>query len=159
MSSSNVQEQIDGWNDPGLSLEQALHRFYSGMLAPLEQSESMRHCMRLHMREMLDPTGLWQHEIEHSLRPIYHALWGLVCRHLGLAQHDEGIQRLVLAMCGMPIHLMATPDMVQIISPALQQGPSPVARAVAHLVRYALALIHDEARQRGLPSPVSGVDP
>lgn len=154
MSSSNVQEQIDGWNDPGLSLEQALHRFYSGMLAPLEQSESMRHCMRLHMREMLDPTGLWQHEIEHSLRPIYHALWGLVCRHLGLAQHDEGIQRLVLAMCGMPIHLM-----VQIISPALQQGPSPVGRAVAHLVRYALALIHDEARQRGLPSPVSGVDP
>lgn len=138
MSSSNVQEQIDGWNDPGLSLEQALHRFYSGML---------------------DPTGLWQHEIEHSLRPIYHALWGLVCRHLGLAQHDEGIQRLVLAMCGMPIHLMATPDMVQIISPALQQGPSPVGRAVAHLVRYALALIHDEARQRGLPSPVSGVDP
>ena len=89
MSSSNVQEQIDGWNDPGLSLEQALHRFYSGM----------------------------------------------------------------------PIHLMATPDMVQIISPALQQGPSPVGRAVAHLVRYALALIHDEARQRGLPSPVSGVDP
>lgn len=159
MSSSNVQEQIDGWNDPGLSLEQALHRFYSGMLAPLEQSESMRHCMRLHMREMLDPTGLWQHKIEHSLRPIYHALWGLVCRHLGLAQHDEGIQRLVLAMCGMPIHLMATPDMVQIISPALQQGPSPVGRAVAHLVRYALALIHDEARQRGLPSPVSGVDP
>ena len=58
-----------------------------------------------------------------------------------------------------PIHLMATPDMVQIISPALQQGPSPVGRAVAHLVRYALALIHDEARQRGLPSPVSGVDP
>jgi len=156
MSSNNVEEQIAVWNDPALSLEQALQRFYSGMLAPLEQSEAMRHCMRLHMREMLDPTGLWQHEIEHSLRPIYHALWDLVGRHLGLAQVDEDLQRLTLAMCGMQIHLLAVQDMVQTICPALQQGPSPVARAVNHLVRYALALIDSEAHARGLPSPVSG---
>ena len=156
MSSNNVEEQIAVWSDPALSLEQALQRFYSGMLAPLEQSEAMRHCMRLHMREMLDPTGLWQHEIAHSLQPIYHALWALVCRHLGLARVDEDIQRLVLAMCGMPIHLIAMQDMVEIISPALQHGPSPVARAVERLVRYALALIDSEARARGLPSPVSG---
>ena len=38
MSGHNVQAQIDDWNHPGLSLEQALHRFYSGLLAPLEQS-------------------------------------------------------------------------------------------------------------------------
>ncbi|WP_213362123.1 CerR family C-terminal domain-containing protein [Brachymonas denitrificans] len=156
MSGHNVQAQIDDWNHPGLSLEQALHRFYSGLLAPLEQGEAMRHCLRLHMREMLDPTGLWQHEIEHSLRPIYHALWDLVGRHLGLAQVDEDLQRLTLAMCGMPIHLLAVQDMVQTICPALQQGPSPVARAVDKLVRYALALIDSEARARGLPSPVSG---
>lgn len=156
MACTNVEQQIAYWSDPALSMEQSLQRFYWGMLEPLEQGEAVRHCLRLHMREMLEPTGLWQHEIEHSLRPIYHALWALVCRHLGLAQADEGIQRLVLAMCGMPIHLLAMQDMVQMISPALQEGPHPVTRAVDSLVRYALALIDSEARARGLSSPLSG---
>lgn len=146
------------FNTPGCSLAQTLQGFYRQLMAPLEQGERMQHCLRLHMREMLEPTGLWQQEIEQQIVPAYQGMWALLCRHLGLEKPDEGIHRLALALIGMPIYLLMAQDVVQVVSPRILQQPQAVSRAVDTLVRYAEALVQNEAAARGLP-PLSTGEP
>ncbi|MDO4795122.1 MAG: CerR family C-terminal domain-containing protein [Brachymonas sp.] len=146
-----AQDDFDGTlaaiGNPDLPLPDALQAFFSHMLAPFGQDEQMRHCLRLHMREMLEPTGLWQQEIETRFLPMHQAMQELVQRHLGLRAADEGVQRLVLAIVGIPVYLMLVQvDLLQRISPKLLQGP--VAEAVQSCTRYALALIDSEKRLR-----------
>ena len=43
----------------------------------------------------------------------------LVVRHLGLARPDDGIQRLVFAIMGIPVYLIMAQDLVQALSPNL----------------------------------------
>lgn len=147
-SGRDPQQTIAEFNAAGLPLEKALRLFFTQLLAPLEQGETMQHCLRLHMREMLEPTGLWQQEIEQQIRPLYHGLWELLCRHLGLAQADEGVHRLSLALVGLPIYLIAAQDVVQAVCPHVLQQPHAVPRSIDHMVRYAVALVQAEAAAR-----------
>lgn len=160
-----AQDDFDGTiaaiANPDLPLTAALQAFFSHMLAPFGQDEQRQHCLRLHMREMLEPTGLWQQDMETRFLPMHQALRGLVQRHLGLPAADEGVQRLVLAIVGIPVYLMlAQVDLLQRINPNLLQ--SPVAQTVQTCTRYALALIDSEKQLRAagesapLPKSQSG---
>ena len=115
----------------------------------------MQHCMRLHMREMLEPTGLWQQEIDNRLLPMHHAMQQVVLRHLGLSDVDIGIQRLLFALVGVPVYLILAQDMVQKISPDLMKRPLP--ESVDTLTRYAIALIDSERKVRKLPPASAAV--
>lgn len=133
--------------NPDLPLPAALQAFFSHMLAPFGQDTQVQRCLRLHMREMLEPTGLWQQEIETRFLPMHQAMQGLVLRQLGLAAADAGVQRLILAIVGIPVYLMlAQEDLLHRIQPNLLQRP--VAEAVQACTRYALALIDSEKQLR-----------
>lgn len=148
-SGQDVQAHIDAFSDPKLTLQEALERFFTQLLAPLQQGATMQHCMRLHMREMLDPSGLWQQEIERRVVPTQQALARVVGRHVGLGDaFDEDIQRLVLAMTAMPIHFMVAQDVVMAVCPSMLQHPEVVPTLVDTVVRYALALIQAERVHR-----------
>ena len=108
----------------------------------------MQQCMRLHMREMLEPTGLWQKEIEDRIVPLHHALQALVVRHLGLACPDDGIQRLVFAIMGIPVYLIMAQDLVQALSPNLLHRPDAIAAAVDAFSHYAQTLVEREREMR-----------
>ncbi|MDO4769002.1 MAG: CerR family C-terminal domain-containing protein [Brachymonas sp.] len=157
----DFQGTIAAIADPALPLPDALHAFFSHMLISFGQDTQVQRCLRLHMREMLEPTGLWQQEIETRFLPMHQAMQGLVLRQLGLAAADAGVQRLILAIVGIPVYLMlAQEDLLHRIQPNLLQRP--VAEAVQACTRYALALIDSEKQLRAagesLPSsrPQSG---
>ena len=134
-----------------LPLPAALQAFFSHILAPFGQDEQRQQCLRLHMREMLEPTGLWQQEMENRFLPMHQALRVRMQRHLGLPAADDGVQRLVLAIVGIPVYLrLAQVDLLQRISPNLLKGP--VDETVHTCTRYALALIESERQQRQLPA-------
>lgn len=139
----DTQTQIATFNAPELNLQQALEVYFDYLLTPLKQSDMMRQSLRLHMREMLEPTGLWQKEIEQHIAPIHRALAQLLCRHLDLGQIDEGIQRLVLAITSMPFSLL-TQTIVLATCPHILQRADAVSAAIASHVRYALALVESE---------------
>ena len=150
---SDVQAELAAVLAPELSLQQALHLFFSRMLTPFAQGAHMQQCLRLHLREMVEHTTLWQDELQQRLLPKYSAMRELLTRHLGLQQSDAEIDRLVCAIMAMSIDWVLSQEIIQHFQPALLQKTDANAAEVNALVRYATALIDSEARTRGLPCP------
>jgi TetR/AcrR family transcriptional regulator, regulator of cefoperazone and chloramphenicol sensitivity len=143
------QDDVARISAPGLSLPQALAGLYAGFLEPLKRGDTARLCMKLHFREMLEPTGLWQEEIAHGIRPIHEALLSVLCRHFGLAQADDELQRLAVCICGLGVHLHVGHDVIEQLAPQLNQRADALDRWSDRLVMYALAMIEAERQRRG----------
>jgi len=141
-------DDIALYNGPELSLVQALGGFYTGFLEPLKQGDTARLCMKLHFREMLEPTGLWQEEIAHGIKPMHDALLAVLCRHFALTQADDELQRLAVCIAGLGVHMHVGHDVIQQLAPHLNDGADALDRWSERLVMYALAMIHAEQQRR-----------
>ena len=64
----------------GNSLDIFLEQFLTGFMRPLDMGDQVELCMRLHFREMLDPTGLWQQELDSEIKPLHSTLIRLLCQ-------------------------------------------------------------------------------
>ncbi len=138
-------------NAPGQSLAQSLQVYLSEFITPLLQGASTQSCMKLHFREMLEPTGLWDAEITNNIQPAQEALVAVLCRHLGVTQADDDLYRLAFSIGGMGMMLHVGCDVIQAIRPQLIATPAAVGRYGDALLYSALALVEGEARRRGLP--------
>ena len=85
-----IADDIAAFSGAQLSIEDALRGFYAGFLEPLSQGEDGQLCVKLRMREMLEPTGLWHQEVNEGIKPMHEAMLVRLCRHLGLAAPDAG---------------------------------------------------------------------
>jgi TetR/AcrR family transcriptional regulator, regulator of cefoperazone and chloramphenicol sensitivity len=141
-------DEIARFADPTLSLDEALRGFFTGFVEPLRHGDLMRQCMKLHMREMVEPSGLWAHEIEHVIRPQHDALVALLVRALGLRRADDELLRLAVAIAGLGVHLHVSRDVVDALAPRLHQGPAAIDRWLDALVMYAAAMVEAERRRR-----------
>ena len=139
--------------EPGISdLRTALSMLLCTFTDSLKQGEIIETCMKLHFREMLEPTGLWVEEIDNTIRPAHQGLVKLLCRHLGVARADDDIHRLAFSITGLAISLMIGGDIMHAIRPALIARPKAIDLYAARLVDYALAMCEDEKRRRLLAS-------
>lgn len=134
--------------DPALPLADALRGFFAGFLEPLKHGDLVRLCMKLHFREHLEPTGLWDEHLAHGIRPLHEALLQVVCRHLGLAQPDDDAQRLVVALAGLGVHLHVGYDINEQLAPGLTQGEAAVDLWRERLVSWGLAMVQAEVQRR-----------
>jgi TetR/AcrR family transcriptional regulator, regulator of cefoperazone and chloramphenicol sensitivity len=139
---------------PDFSLRQSLHAFITSFLAPMKQGELVQQCLRLHYREMLEPTGLWAEEIDNGIKPAHAALVALLGRHLGVQQADDGLHRLAFSIAGLALQLFLTRDVVQAIRPQLLNQPEAIDAWAAQMVMYAEAMVAIEAAQRPASSSV-----
>lgn len=139
---------------PGLPLEAALRIFMAGYLDALKQGEIARQCMRLHMRELIEPTSQWKTELEREIQGPHEALVALLCRHLALPQANDDVHRLAFSVAGMAIQLFVMQDVIDFVRPSLLQSPHQIDTWTDRLVSYALALVAAEAQrpQRASPS-------
>lgn len=71
-----------------LPLAEALGRFFAEFLEPLKKGEQIRLVMKLHFREMIEPTEIRQQEIDAEIRPQHDAL--VAIRPSGPAAHRRG---------------------------------------------------------------------
>jgi TetR/AcrR family transcriptional regulator, regulator of cefoperazone and chloramphenicol sensitivity len=138
-------------NAPGQSLAQSLEVYLSEFIAPLLNGASSQSCMKLHFREMLEPTGLWDSEITNNIQPAHEALVAVLCRHLGVTQADDDVHRLGFSIAGLGMVLHVGCDVIQAIRPQLIATPAAVGRYGDALLYSALALVEAEARRRALP--------
>lgn len=132
--------------DPSLTLDEALAGFYAGFLEPLREGEAPRLCMKLHFREMLEPTGLWEQLVDRTIRPVHEALLALLQRHLGLAQADTELQALAVCLTALGVHLHVGHEVTAQIAPMLD--PTDVDAWTARLVRAARAMVEAERARR-----------
>jgi AcrR family transcriptional regulator len=142
------QDDIARYNGEDLSLAQALVGLYAAFLEPLKQGDTARLCMKLHFREMLEPTGLWEEAITHGIKPMHDALLAVLCRHFGVADADDELQRLAVCICGLGVHLHVGHDVIQQVAPQLNDGANALDRWSDRLVMYALAMIDAERLRR-----------
>jgi len=142
-------EQLDNTSQP---LEWAMGNLMRSFVEPLKQGQMLQQCMRLHFREMLEPTGVWQNEVECNIKPAHHALASALSRHLGLAQADDEIHRLVLAISGLGVMLHIGADVILAMRPQLLASPAALDQYAERLVVYAMDLVNAEAQRRAVPS-------
>ncbi len=146
---SKPEDEIRRYGSEAMDLRDALRGFYLGFLEPLKQGELTTLCMKLHMREMLEPTGLWAEEIDQGIRPMHEALVAVLCRHVGVAQPDDEIQRLAVCVAALGVHLHVGRDVTDALAPALNHAAGALDRWLDTLVMYAEAMVAAEVRRRG----------
>jgi TetR/AcrR family transcriptional regulator, regulator of cefoperazone and chloramphenicol sensitivity len=145
---SNSNEEITRFVGPELSLSQALLGFYSGFVEPLRHGVLMEQCIKLHMREMLEPTGVWAEEINQGIKPMHDALVQVLCRHLGLRRPDDEVQRLAVCIAALGVHLHVGRDVTDAVAPQLHTKPKSLDRWAERLTMYAEAMVAAEAARR-----------
>ena len=148
------EDEIARYAGQELSLRQALQGLYTSFIEPLKQADTAQLCMKLHMREILEPTGLWQQEISEGIRPMHEALLQVLCRHLGLRQPDAEARRLALCLAGLGVHLHVCTDVIDVLAPGLSRGPKAFDQWLDRLVMYGEAMVEAEIRRRAPAAPV-----
>jgi AcrR family transcriptional regulator len=148
--SAKVREQMPGHSLDLLAmpLEQALQAFYRDFLEPLKRDQETALMMKLHFRELFEPTGAWQQVVEQELRPRFSELTRLLQRELGLARIDRDVHRAALAMVGMAVHLFTCQDEVRHLAPGVLGASRGIDVLAQRLAGYACAIIEGE-RLRG----------
>ncbi len=139
------------YDQPHFTLRQSLQGFIASFLEPMKQGERVQHCMRLHFREMIEPTGVWAREIDSGIKPAHAALIAVLARHLGVTQADDDLHRLAFSIAGLSMHLYMTRDVVQAIRPDLLDGPEAIDAWAAQMLDQAEAMVMLEAARRACP--------
>jgi AcrR family transcriptional regulator len=145
------EPEIARFDDPSLGLEEMLRAFYALFLEPLRDPATAALNTRLHFREMLEPTGLWQEVLGRLFEPLDAALVRQLCRLLALAEADEALHRLAASLTGLGVHLHVGRDCIEALHPGLYNGDAAIDRWADTLVRSAVAMIDAERRRRGAP--------
>lgn len=126
----------------------ALEDMYEHILAPLRSGELARYWIKLHRREMLEPTGIWQEKVDRGMQPMHAALVAYLCKRLGLAQADDEVRALAMMVVGPAVHLLVNCEVVDQLAPQLLEGPDAVDLWCARLARAADAMIEAERKRR-----------
>jgi TetR/AcrR family transcriptional regulator, regulator of cefoperazone and chloramphenicol sensitivity len=130
------------------SLKQALKTMLGSFIEPLKHDETARLCIKLHCREMLEPTGLWEEEINNGIKPMHAALVSLLCGRFGLKRPDDEVHRLAVSIAGLGVHLFVGRDVIEALAPQLSATPEAVDLWAERLLMYAEALIDAEEKRR-----------
>ncbi len=143
-----IADGIAAFTDPSLSLEAALRAYYAPFVAPMADGEDGLLCVKLRMREMVEPTGLWDQEVNEGIKPMHEAMLVRLCRHLGLAAPDDDLHRLVICLTALGVHLHIGRDVTDAVALQLNQAADAVQRWDDCLLRQGLAMIDHEQRRR-----------
>lgn len=129
-------------------LDASLRALLFGFTQPLKQNPVMQSCMKLHFREMLEPTGLWQEEIDSRIKPAHQALVQVLCAHMSLKRADDDVHRLAFSLAGLGIMLHVGGDVFKAIRPGLVSSPTAIDAYAQRLLEFAHAMVHAEALRR-----------
>ena len=136
------------FSEPGLSLRQRLQLFYADFLEPLKHGEYTRRIIKLHYREMVEPTGIWQETIDSEIRPSHESMLRLLVQELGIRRIDLDVQRLALSIVGMAVHFFACQPVVDSIAPQVVASNKSIDTLAIRLAMYAEAMIGSEKNRR-----------
>lgn len=146
MGESACTLSVDAFD--GMSLREALNKLFKDFLAPMKKGEELKLVMKLHFREMLEPTGAWQDEIDAEIKPQHVALVSLFKQYFGLPAVDEDLHRLAFAVIGMAVHYYVGQDVVSSIAPEIMQTGEAIDLLADRLTGYAVSIVEGEAARR-----------
>lgn len=131
-----------------LTLRESLAGFFGNFLEPMKQGDLVQLCVRLHFREMLEPTGLWEEEINGDIKRSHAALLAILMYHMGLAEEDDEIHRLVFSLVALPVHMMIAREVIDEIRPNVINTPTAIDLWAEQMTAYAEAMVAVEVARR-----------
>jgi TetR/AcrR family transcriptional regulator, regulator of cefoperazone and chloramphenicol sensitivity len=143
-----AQRGSKGSSCTDVPLVEVFRIFFTTFLAPLTRGEEMKYVMKLHFREMLEPTGLWNEVIEHEIEPDHQVMLKLLLKELGLKKVDIDVQRLAITLVGMGVHYFVAQDVVAKISPAVLGSVKAIEQLADRLAVYAVGMVAAEKHRR-----------
>jgi TetR/AcrR family transcriptional regulator, regulator of cefoperazone and chloramphenicol sensitivity len=143
----DVQHDVARLLAPAADLREALQRFYAGFIAPLKMGAAAHQAMKLHLREMVEPTGMWQQAIETEIAPMHAGLLTLLARELGV-RPDAELQRLAHSLAAMAVYLFVGHDVLATLTPALVRNNAAIDAWSERLADYGVALVQAERKRR-----------
>jgi len=129
-------------------LEDMLRHLYGGYIEPFKQGQPVRQCLKLHMREMLEPTGLCSSSLAESVKPVHEALVGALSRHLGLGRADDDVRRLAICIAALGVHQHVACDVMDAIAPQLSANAAALDIWIDRMVVFACAMVDAERKRR-----------
>jgi AcrR family transcriptional regulator len=135
-------------DEEGLTLRQSIERFYEGFFEPMKQTDIMQLCIRLHFREMVEPTGLWMEEINNNIKPAHTGLVTALMRHMGLAREDDEVHRLAFSIAALAIQMFTSRDIFNAIRPQLISSNEALDQWSTRVSDYAEAMVAAETKRR-----------
>ncbi|WP_119964290.1 TetR/AcrR family transcriptional regulator [Simplicispira lacusdiani] len=148
------QALIPHFTEPGLGIEEALRRYFEGFLEPLKHDDLVRQSLRLHMRELLEPTHVWPEVIERECRAPHLALARLLCRHLGVRRMDAEVHGLAFSIASLVMQMWTQRDTLEAVAPQLAH-PAAIDAWTRRLTGYALAMVQSETLRRAAARPAT----
>jgi TetR/AcrR family transcriptional regulator, regulator of cefoperazone and chloramphenicol sensitivity len=147
--------QLEGFDDPDLPLPQALARLLGAFVGLAGEAHSCSaddlHALqglRLHLREMVDPSPVYAATMAQHIVPQHHAVARLLARHIGLDAPDDDVHRLAFALVAMAHDYCMSREFMNILAPRLLDRPDALTQALDRLVDWGLALVaHERARR------------
>ena len=143
--------QADAGPD-GNSLDIFLEQFLTGFMRPLDMGDQVELCMRLHFREMLDPTGLWQQELDSEIKPLHSTLIRLLCQAVARPRPTTTSTAWRWPSRPLPLQYYAHRDLIQQMAPQLLNDPECLQATTRRLIDFAHHLIAGETRRRQTPA-------
>lgn len=150
-----TNEALAGFDDPSLSLEQALRQVMSGLLCLPEAGAPPDVEMRLFLREMLEPSGSLQDILAQHILPVHQRLVGLLARHTGAADADDALHQLAFALSALVHDYCMSRPFMDGLAPGLLHGDGATERVLDRLVGYGLALVAHERARRATPGTMT----
>ena len=134
-------------------LAQSLAQLFDAFIEPLRHGDRARQCMRLHLREVLEPSGLWERADACGFESQHRGLVAALARYFGTRRADVELHRLALCIAGLGVQLHLGRDLADAVAPGLNRGPKALALWQRRLLAYALAMVEAERlRRAGAPA-------
>jgi TetR/AcrR family transcriptional regulator, regulator of cefoperazone and chloramphenicol sensitivity len=126
---------------PG-NFTERMRALYSGLLEPLRSRDPMfaKH-MRLHFRELLEPTGAAKDVLEIAFLPFFQRVAQMVSRELNATEVDDDCYRLTFAMIGMAMDFYTSQECSAVLAPNLFSTPEQVSLLIERLAGYATGML------------------
>lgn len=144
------------FDDASLDFESAMRMFLAPFTATPTAGHDAAfdaHVMKIHMREMLEPSPAFREIVEQGIEPLHRAVCGVVARHCGLAQADDDIQQLVFALVAMAHDYCMSREFMKMLAPGVLNRPRASELILERLVGYSRALLDYEIRRRQPAGP------
>jgi AcrR family transcriptional regulator len=141
-------ELVERFGAPDLGTADALRLYIVAYVEPLKHGEIVRQCMRLHMREMVEPTSQWAEEVERDIRGPHETLVRVLSRHLGITKADDDVHRLALAINGLALQLFVMQDLIDVLRPTLLRSAENIDLWAERLHLFAMAMVDAETKRR-----------
>jgi TetR/AcrR family transcriptional regulator, regulator of cefoperazone and chloramphenicol sensitivity len=135
-------EMTHGFDSLAGNFQDRMRALYRGILRPLGDPDPLfQHHLRIHFREMVDPTVAGREAFEVTTLPFVQRMIVLLASELNADQNDPDVMRLAFAMIGMAMDLYSAKPCIDALAPNLLAGGEAFELSVERLSGYACGML------------------